>query len=601
MRATLPGSLSSRMLPFAAAMLAVLIFFIDTFTPAPDAVAVLYVIVVLIAANFCHQRRVLIVGIGCIALTMLAFSIQHGVQYESAAFARCIVSVFAISFSTFLILKIQAVESLLRERATLLDVTHDAVFVRDKNDVITYWNGGAEELYGWSSADAIGKVSHELMQTVFPERVKDITAILFRTGRWEGELVHTKRDGKQVTVASRWSVQRGDQGRAEAILETNNDITERKQAEDSLRRSEAHLAEAQRLSLTGSFGWDVSSKEMIWSAETYYILQYDPSIKPTFDMVLQRTHPADVAGVRELIERASREGKNWGIEHRLLMPDGSVKFVNVVAHALREASGKIEFVGAIMDVTAARRAQVALQQAQSDLAHVNRVTTLGEMTASISHEVSQPIAAIVTNASAGLRWLAAQPSNLEETKLALGRICKDGKRAREVVDRIRALARKMPPGKDRLSINEVILEVIALTRGEAERNHVLVRPVLAGHLPPVFGDRIQLQQVILNMMVNAIEAMSTDQEGGRELCVSSEIDGLGGILVAVRDSGPGIDPKQVDHLFDAFYTTKPNGIGMGLAICRSIIEAHDGRLWAAPNSPRGAVFQFSLPGGEEKS
>jgi signal transduction histidine kinase len=229
------------------------------------------------------------------------------------------------------------------------------------------------------------------------------------------------------------------------------------------------------------------------------------------------------------------------------------------------------------------------------------VTTLGEMTASISHEVSQPIAAIVTNAGAGLRWLAAQPCNLEETKLALSRIRKDGERASEVVRRIRSLARKMPPRKDRLSINEVILEVIAFARGEAERNHVSVHTALASELPHVFGDRIQLQQVILNVVVNAVEAMAAEPDETRQLRVSSEFHGPGDILVAVRDSGPGIDPKDIDRLFDAFYTTKLNGIGMGLAICRSIIEAHDGRMWATSNAPRGAVFQFSLPAGEEKA
>jgi signal transduction histidine kinase len=221
------------------------------------------------------------------------------------------------------------------------------------------------------------------------------------------------------------------------------------------------------------------------------------------------------------------------------------------------------------------------------------------MTASISHEVSQPIAAIVTNAGAGLRWLTAQPSDLEETKQALSRICKDGKRASEIITRMRALARKVPPRKDRLSINEMILEVIALMRGEADRNHVAVHADLSNELPLVFGDRIQLQQVILNLVVNAIEAMSAVPEAGRELNISSETDGSGGILVAVGDCGPGIDSEHIDHLFDAFYTTKPAGIGLGLAICRSIIEAHDGRLWATQNGPQGARFQFSLPGGEE--
>ena len=324
---------------------------------------------------------------------------------------------------------------MLREQASLLGVTHDAIFVRDANNIITYWNRGAEELYGWSGAEAIGRTPPDLLKTIFPVALENITSILLRTGRWEGELVHTKRDGKQVTVASRWSLQRGKQGLPVAILETNNDVTERKRAEDALRKSEEYLAEAQRLSLTGSFGWDIATNKLVWSHETYRIFQLDPAAEPSVDFVVQRTHPADVALVLTLIKRATRDGKDWGLEHRLLMPDGSIKFVNVVAHATRDASGNIEFVGAIMDVTAARRAEVALQQAQSNLAHVNRVTTIGEMTASISHEVSQPIAAIVTNAGAGLRWLSAHPSDLEETKLALSRICKDGKRASEIITR----------------------------------------------------------------------------------------------------------------------------------------------------------------------
>jgi PAS domain S-box-containing protein len=599
MTQSLRESLSSRLFPLAAAALAILIFLIDTFSPLGMAVAVLYVIVVLMAANFCEWRGVLLVAIGCGVLTVVSFGISHGMHYESSAFARCLVSLSAIAITAFLALKNKSSEMVLREQASLLDVTHDAIFVRDPKNVITSWNRGAEELYGWSGADAIGKTPQDLLRTVFPRALEDITSILLRTGRWEGELVHTKRDGKQVTVASRWSLQRGTQGLPVAILETNNDVTERKRVEDALRKSEAYLAEAQRLSLTGSFGWDIATNKLVWSDETYRIFQLDLASEPTVDFVIQRTHPADVALVQNLIKRATRDGKDWGLEHRLLMPDGSVKMVNVVAHAARDALGNIEFVGAIMDVTAARRAEAALQQAQTNLAHVNRVTTIGEMTASISHEVSQPIAAIVTNAGAGLRWLTAQPSDLEETKQALSRICKDGKRASEIITRMRALARKVPPRKDRLSINEMILEVIALMRGEADRNHVAVHADLSNELPLVFGDRIQLQQVILNLVVNAIEAMSAVPEAGRELNISSETDGSGGILVAVGDCGPGIDSEHIDHLFDAFYTTKPAGIGLGLAICRSIIEAHDGRLWATPNGPQGALFQFSLRAGEE--
>jgi PAS domain S-box-containing protein len=598
MRVLLSKRQSSRLLPFIAGVLAIIIFLFDTFSPLGMAVAVLYVLVILIVANFCEWRGILLVAIGCGLLALTSFSISHGSNFESTAFARCVVSIFAIAVTTFLTWKNKSAEMVLREQANLLDVTHDAVLVRDTNDVIRYWNRGAEELYGWSSSETLGQVTHELMQTVFPEPIEIIRNILIGSSRWEGELSQTKRDGTRVTVASRWSVQWDQQGNPVAFLETNTDVSERKQAEDALRRSEAYLAEAQRLSLTGSFGWRVANQEIVWSNETRRIFQLDPEVKPTLDFIVQRTHPSDVAGVRDIIERAAREEQDWDYEHRLLMPDGSIKFVNVVARATRDASGNVEFVGAIMDVTATKRAEVALQQAQSDLAHVNRITTLGEMTASIAHEVSQPISAIVTNASAGLRWLTAQPPALEEAKQTLIRICNNAKRAGEVVAGIRALAKKMPIRKDWLNVNDVVTEIVALTRGEVEKSNVSVSTALAGKLPPVFGDRIQLQQVVLNLVVNAIEAMSAEYEQRRELWINSKAEGAG-ILVSVSDSGPGIDPEHADHLFDAFHTTKPDGIGMGLAICRSIIEAHDGRLWVSPNTPRGAVFQFSLPNGED--
>jgi signal transduction histidine kinase len=306
--------------------------------------------------------------------------------------------------------------------------------------------------------------------------------------------------------------------------------------------------------------------------------------------------------VQQLIERASHDGKDWALEHRLLMPNGSVKHLHVVAHASWDDSANLEFIGAVRDVTAAKQAEEELHQARADLAHVTRVTTLGELTASIAHEVKQPVAAVIINAHAGLRWLAAQPPDLDEVRQALGRIIDDGNRASEVIDRTRALVKKAPPRKDRLHINEIILEVIDLTRSEVHRNRVALQTELLSDLPHISGDRIQLQQVILNLIINATEAMSEVSEGPREVLVGSGKDDSDGVLVAVRDSGPGLDTKHLDHLFDAFYSTKLNGLGMGLAISRSIIDAHGGRLWATPNVPRGAVFQFSLPAdGEDVS
>jgi len=246
-----------------------------------------------------------------------------------------------------------------------------------------------------------------------------------------------------------------------------------------------------------------------------------------------------------------------------------------------------------------KRAEEALRQVQAELAHANRVTTAGQLAASISHEVAQPVAASVTNAQTALRWLAAEPPDLEEARQALGRILRDGRRAGEIIGRIRALVRKEPPRRDQFDINDTILEVIALTRIELRRNSVSPRTLLADRLPPVQGDRIQLQQVILNLILNAVEAMSGPGDESRDLLITTEQDEANGVRVTVRDSGPGLSEDGLSRLFDAFYTTKTDGMGMGLSICRSIVEAHGGRVWATANHPRGAVFQFTLPREEE--
>jgi PAS domain S-box-containing protein len=265
-------------------------------------------------------------------------------------------------------------------------------------------------------------------------------------------------------------------------------------------------------------------------------------------------------------------------------------------------------VGFVLDLTEQKRVEAEAREnerryreALMELAHANRVTTMGQLTASIAHEVSQPIAAVVTNAQAGSLWLDAQPPNLEEVRQSLGYIVSDAMRAGDVIGRIRALVRKAPPQRVALAINEVVLEVIALTHAEVAKNRVSVRTQLADGLPRIHADRVQLQQVILNLIVNAVEAMSSVGSGGRELQISTSRNAANGILVSLRDSGPGLDPKNVDYLFDAFYTTKAQGMGMGLAICRSIIEAHGGRMWAGANEPRGAVFQFTLPLEEDEA
>jgi PAS domain S-box-containing protein len=368
-----------------------------------------------------------------------------------------------------------------------------------------------------------------------------------------------------------------------------------------LRRSEAYLAEAQKLSHTGSFGWDVSSGKIYWSQETFRIFEYDPPTEPTLELVLHRTHPEDRALVRQLIDRVSHERKDFDFEHRLLMPDGSVKYLRVVGRPSKDESGSFELVGAVTDITERKRAEEELHQkegslleAQTELAHVSRVTTMGELAASIAHEVNQPLAGIITNANASLRWLAGELPNLNEAREAIRRIIRDGNRAGDVVSQMRALFKKARTAKERLDINEAIQEVVILTQSEVRRNKVTLRMELAVDLPSVMGDRVQLQQVVVNLILNAIEAMSTVENRERDLVIRTQRGEGVEVRVAVRDSGIGFDLRSAERIFDAFHTTKPGGMGMGLSISRSIVESHGGRLWAVSNDGPGVTFQFTL-------
>ncbi len=379
--------------------------------------------------------------------------------------------------------------------------------------------------------------------------------------------------------------------RSAALENAKSILAARQRAE---QRSEAYLAEAQRLSHTGSFGWRVSTGELIWSEETFRIFQYERTTKPTVELILRRVHPEDAALVKQTIERASQDGKNFEHEYRLVMPDGSVKYVHVVAHALSDELDSIEFVGAVMDVTDRRRADEALRQALADLAHVNRVATMGELTASLAHEVNQPIAAAVTDANTCMRWLNRDHPNVEEAREAASRVVKDTTRAVEIINRTRLLFKKGTPQWALADMNEIIREMVALMRSEVTRHSISVRTELAEDVPLITGDRVQLQQVLMNLMTNGIDAMK-DVDGTRELALKSQRAENCQLLISVSDSGIGLPPQEADHIFDAFFTTKPHGTGMGLRISRSIVESHGGRLWAANNSPRGASFYITLP------
>jgi PAS domain S-box-containing protein len=375
---------------------------------------------------------------------------------------------------------------------------------------------------------------------------------------------------------------------------------ERKEAEESLRQSEAYLAEAQRLSHTGSWAWTPATGDIrYWSAECYRVLGFHPEEgQPRFETFFQRIHPDDQARVREKLESARREKTEVEQDYRIVHPDGAIRDIHVIGHPVLSPSGDLaEFVGTVIDVTERKRAEEErerLRQAHADLARVNRVTTMGELTASLAHEVNQPIAAAVTNANTCVRWLTRDPPDLEEAREAAMRIVKDGTRAADIISRIRLLFKKGTPQWELVDVDETIREMIVLLRGEATRYKILVRTELAMDLPEVMGDRIQLQQVMMNLIMNSIDAMK-EVDGIREVAIQSQRGEDGHLLVSVSDTGVGLPAQEASQIFNAFFTTKHDGTGMGLSISRSIVELHGGRLWAAGNTPHGATFHFTLP------
>jgi signal transduction histidine kinase/ligand-binding sensor domain-containing protein len=383
------------------------------------------------------------------------------------------------------------------------------------------------------------------------------------------------------------------------MLERRN--SEVRALNEALRRSEAYLAEAQRLSHTGSWVWNVATGENTHSSEEHSrLFGFDPGGGvPSFEAMVQRIDPDDRTRIRELFDRAARENGDFETDFRTLLPDGAVKHVHVIGHPVFSASGAVvEYVGTTIDVTDRKRAEEQrgkLRQLEADLAHINRVSIMGELTASIAHEVNQPLAGVVSNASAGLRWLAGDSPNLEEAREGLRRIVRDGKRAGEVIARIRALTRKTATPREKLDLNQTIREVLALIGDETKRNSVTVRAQFASDLSPVAGDRVQLQQVVLNLVMNAIEAMSRVDERPRELVITTRNADGDQVLTIVEDSGPGLDMDAIPRIFESFYSTKPGGMGMGLSISRSILEAHGGELWATARDGSGTSFHFTLP------
>jgi PAS domain S-box-containing protein len=589
-----------------------------------------------------------------------------------------------------------------------------------------YVNPAMARMFGYAVEEVVDRLAPA--QLVHPDDLPGVVTHFRRPAEGESDEVRhefrgLRKDGSAfpVEVHGRRIDVDGQPGVMGVLL----DNTERKRAERELRRSQVYLAEAQRLSRTGSFGWDPSRAAITWSDETYRIFGLDPATPPTIALVLERTHPDDRFALESAIRRAEQEGTGFDLEHRLLLPGGTVKHLHVVARAVSDEADRREFVGAVMDITEQRRAEEErrahveelrasesrfrilfdfaadafmihdetgavvdanrqacenlgyareeligkplahfdadfdaamfqrvkeqveageivtfetrqrrkdgtvfpveirarlvrqidrllavslsrditerkraeeererLRQAEADLARISRATTMGEFTASLAHEIRQPVAAAITNAKACIRWLARGRPDLAEARAAAERIVADATRVADIVTRVRALYKNDAPRQERVDVNGLVRETLALLRSEASRHAVSMRAELAPDLPPAVGDRVQLQQVLVNLILNGLEA--TGAAPG-VLRVESARGGAGELLVTVSDEGVGLPDGVADRIFDAFFTTKPQGTGMGLAISRSIVERHGGRLWATPAKPRGTSFHVSLP------
>jgi PAS domain S-box-containing protein len=408
------------------------------------------------------------------------------------------------------------------------------------------------------------------------------------------EKEYFRKDGSRVPVLLGGALFEGSGNDGVAFV---LDLSEQKRAARALRRSEAFLAEGQRLSQIGSFSWRVATERMTWSEQLYRIYELEIGVPETLELLRTRVHPEDASVIEKMIVacQAQDGGNDFECQYRLIMPDRSIKYLHAVARAIRHQDGQLEYIAAVQNVTARRLSEEARDKARAELAHVTGMMSLGALAASIAHELNQPLSGIVTNASTCLRFLAADPPDVKGAGETARRTLRDGNRASEVISRLHALFSKKEFTLEALDLNEATREVIALSLSDLQRNQIVLQAELANDLPTITGDRIQLQQVVLNLLRNASDAMVGVLDRPRRLLIRTERENADCVRLTVCDAGVGLDRQSMDKLFNAFYTTKSGGMGIGLSLSRSIVERHHGRLWAAPNDGPGATFSFSIP------
>lgn len=609
-----------------ASLLAVAVFVVDTFTALQGAVAVVYLVVVLLVAAGGQRAAIVVAVAGCCALTVASYAHGHGWPVPDAALLRCLVSLAAIVVTGVLALRGSARMATIIRQASLIDLTHDSIYVRDTDDVIVEWNGGAEALYGYAAREAVGRRASELLATAFAGNRADMDAHLFSEGRWEGELIQQHRDGRIVLVEVRCALLRDGAGRAQLILEAGTDITARRAADAALAESERRyraIFESARFSF-----WEedytlvvdriAQLREQGINDLAAYLDKHPAFVREACS--LTRVTDVNAATVR-LLGAQYREDLLGPLDRFLPGSDRTfAKVLLTVFDGTGAAEGETHLVNlrgervnvlfaismplgptrydrvlvSVVDITARKRAEHALMAVQSELAQAARVTALGEMSATIAHEVNQPLAAIVTHGEAALRWLRRDAPDIGEACGGIERVVRDARRASDVVNRVRSLASKEPRQHASFCLRKLAGECARLLDGELARHRIMLTIDMEDGTPTPHGDRVQLQQVVMNLMANAIRAMA-GVPGARELTLRAQATDPGTLLVEVEDTGTGIPDDIATQLFDAFVTTRGGGMGMGLAICRSTVESHGGRLWATNRPGGGATFHFTLP------
>jgi PAS domain S-box-containing protein len=490
----------------------------------------------------------------------------------------------------------EALQSSERNLRLMINAIPTFIHVLRTDGSVLYANQAVLDYFGITLADA---QKEEYRARFFhPEDVERLREerreALTRPVPFENEQRTLRKDGRYRWFLIRYNPLLDEQGRIDRWYAAAFDIEDRKQAEAQVEQAYLRLAEAQRLSKTGSFITDLLGDDHNWSEEAFRIFEFDPSTKVSVQMIRDSVHPEDLPTFDAVIARGMT-GTDVDFVFRIVTTGGTVKHIRGLARVMAQSGRRPVFVGALQDVTGSKLAEEALDRARSELAHVARVTMLNTLTASIAHEINQPLSGIITNSNTCLRMLNGDPPNIDGARETARRTIRDGNRASDVITRLRALYSKKEFTPELLDLNDVTREVLALTLSDLQRNRAILRSELAADLPVVLGDRVQLQQVILNLLRNASDAMLGIDDRPRHLLVRTFREGDRRVNLSVQDTGTGINPGGFERLFEAFYTTKSDGMGIGLSVSRSIVERHQGRLWAEPNDGPGTTFSFSIP------